>query len=94
MKLKFHVLSFASKAIDIVDITDSAVSGSTEDVIWNLESFDYHSRILSLFLFFLQSLSLRHTPSKNTLVCLRRFSIVQAVEVVRDPEEVQLPTVI
>lgn len=44
MKLKFHVLSFASEAKDIVDITQSEISGSTDDVIWNLRKFDYHSR--------------------------------------------------
>ncbi|XP_070685685.1 complement C2 [Pempheris klunzingeri] len=43
VQLKFHVLSFASEAKDIVDIRNSDISGSTEDVIWNLMEFDYHS---------------------------------------------------
>uniref|UniRef100_A0A674NV04 C3/C5 convertase n=1 Tax=Takifugu rubripes TaxID=31033 RepID=A0A674NV04_TAKRU len=43
VKLKFHVLSFASEAKDIVDITESEISGSTDDVIWNLRNFNYHS---------------------------------------------------
>lgn len=46
VKLKFHVLSFASEAKDIVDIRDSEISGSAENVIWNLMEFDYHSRML------------------------------------------------
>ncbi|KAK5868479.1 hypothetical protein PBY51_009489 [Eleginops maclovinus] len=41
--LKFHVLSFATTVKDIVDITHSDISGNTEDVIWNLEGFDYTS---------------------------------------------------
>lgn len=45
VKLKFHVLSFASEAKDIVDIRDSEISGSAENVIWNLMEFDYHSRM-------------------------------------------------
>ncbi|XP_051252628.1 complement C2 [Dicentrarchus labrax] len=43
VQLRFHVLSFASTAIDIVCITDLEISGSTEDVIWRLSEFDYHS---------------------------------------------------
>ncbi|KAI3354557.1 hypothetical protein L3Q82_019056 [Scortum barcoo] len=43
VQLKFHVLSFASEAIDIVDIIDSEISGSIDDVIWRLEEFNYHS---------------------------------------------------
>ncbi|XP_041796943.1 complement C2 [Chelmon rostratus] len=43
VQLKFHVLSFASEAKDIVDIRESDISGSIEDVIWNLREFDYHS---------------------------------------------------
>ncbi|XP_035536463.1 complement C2 [Morone saxatilis] len=43
VQLRFHVLSFASTAIDIVSITDFEISGSTEDVIWRLMEFDYHS---------------------------------------------------
>nr|AIA08677.1 complement factor B/C2 [Miichthys miiuy] len=41
VQLKFHVLSFASEAIDIVDITESDISGRIDDVIWNLMQFDY-----------------------------------------------------
>ncbi|KAG8002205.1 Complement C2, partial [Nibea albiflora] len=41
VQLKFHVLSFASEAIDIVDITESDISGSIDDVIWNVMQFDY-----------------------------------------------------
>lgn len=44
VELKFHVLSFATEAIDIVDIRDSQISGITENVIWYLMEFDYHSR--------------------------------------------------
>uniref|UniRef100_A0A3Q3X9T3 C3/C5 convertase n=1 Tax=Mola mola TaxID=94237 RepID=A0A3Q3X9T3_MOLML len=43
VELKFHVLSFATEAIDIVDIRDSQISGITENVIWYLMEFDYHS---------------------------------------------------
>ncbi|XP_070827162.1 complement C2 [Chaetodon trifascialis] len=43
VQLKFHVLSFASEAKDIVDIRESDISGSTDDVIWRLMEFDYHS---------------------------------------------------
>ncbi|XP_042342151.1 complement C2 [Plectropomus leopardus] len=43
VQLKFHVLSFASTVIDIVDIRDADISGSIDDVLWNLEQFDYHS---------------------------------------------------
>ncbi|XP_070761470.1 complement C2 [Enoplosus armatus] len=43
VQLKFHVLSFASKSLDIVDITEEDTSGSAEDVIWSLMQFDYHS---------------------------------------------------
>lgn len=44
--MNFHVLSFASESIDIVDITDSAMSGSTDDVIYYLEVFKYQRRAL------------------------------------------------
>lgn len=44
VQLKFHVLSFASKAKVIVDIKQTDISSSTEDVIWNLMEFDYLSR--------------------------------------------------
>lgn len=44
--MNFHVLSFASEAIDIVNITDTDISGNTDDVIWQLIEFDYHSRTL------------------------------------------------
>lgn len=44
--MNFHVLSFASEAIDIVNITDSDISGSSDDVIWSLLDFDYHRRTL------------------------------------------------
>uniref|UniRef100_A0A8D3DDZ7 C3/C5 convertase n=1 Tax=Scophthalmus maximus TaxID=52904 RepID=A0A8D3DDZ7_SCOMX len=43
VQLKFHVLSFASKAKVIVDIKQTDISSSTEDVIWNLMEFDYLS---------------------------------------------------
>ncbi|XP_068454940.1 complement factor B-like, partial [Clinocottus analis] len=43
VQLKFHVLSFASEARDIVDIRDADTSGSVDDVVYNLEQFDYHS---------------------------------------------------
>ncbi|XP_023256313.1 complement factor B-like [Seriola lalandi dorsalis] len=43
VQIKFHVLSFASEAIDIVDIRDTDISSSTEDVIHYLMEFDYHS---------------------------------------------------
>lgn len=43
VQLKYHVLSFASEAVDIVDIRDSEISGSIDNVIWYLEEFDYHS---------------------------------------------------
>ena len=38
------MLSFASKAYDIVDIIQSDISGSIDDVIYNLEEFNYTSR--------------------------------------------------
>lgn len=40
------MLSFASKAKDIVDITETDTSGNIEDVIYNLMNFDYNSRTL------------------------------------------------
>ncbi|XP_045928726.1 complement C2 [Micropterus dolomieu] len=43
VQLKFHVLSFASEAIDIVDIRDSDASGDIDNVIWKLMEFDYSS---------------------------------------------------
>uniref|UniRef100_UPI0037E805C9 complement factor B n=1 Tax=Semicossyphus pulcher TaxID=241346 RepID=UPI0037E805C9 len=43
VQLNFHVLSFASEARDIVDITDAHLSGSIEDVIWKLNKFKYDS---------------------------------------------------
>ncbi|XP_040901827.1 complement C2 [Toxotes jaculatrix] len=43
VQMKFHVLSFASEAKDIVDIRDADISSRIEDVIWNLVDFDYHS---------------------------------------------------
>eukprot|EP00064_Thunnus_orientalis_P000310 superscaffoldBa00000015_g310 len=43
VQMKFHVLSFASEAKAIVDIRHSEISGDAENVIWNLENFDYHS---------------------------------------------------
>ncbi|KAF3693051.1 Complement factor B [Channa argus] len=43
VKLKFHVLSYASKAIDIVNITDTYTSSNIDNIIWSLLNFDYHS---------------------------------------------------
>ncbi|XP_034557857.1 complement C2 [Notolabrus celidotus] len=43
VQMKFHVLSFASEARDIVNITDSDTSSDVENVIWNLMEFNYHS---------------------------------------------------
>ena len=44
VEMKFHLLSFATEAIDIVDIRESQISGMTENVIAYLMEFDYHSR--------------------------------------------------
>lgn len=46
IQMKFHVLSFATEVVDIVDILDSEISGDTESVIWHLMDFDYNSRAL------------------------------------------------
>ncbi|XP_033486304.1 complement C2 [Epinephelus lanceolatus] len=43
VQLKFHVSSFASEAQDIVDIRQSDISGSIDDILYKLEEFDYHS---------------------------------------------------
>ncbi|XP_028275293.1 complement C2 [Parambassis ranga] len=43
VQLRFHVLSFASQSIDIVNITDTDISTSSEDVIWYLMNFDHKS---------------------------------------------------
>ncbi|XP_029026251.1 complement C2 [Betta splendens] len=43
VKLKFHVLSFASKVIDIVNITDEVISTSANNVIGSLLEFDHKS---------------------------------------------------
>ncbi|XP_041664580.1 complement C2 [Cheilinus undulatus] len=43
VQIKFHVLSFASEAKDIVNITDSDISGDIDNVIWNLMNFEYKS---------------------------------------------------
>lgn len=43
VQLRFHVLSFATMVKDIVDITHSDISGNIDDVIWNLEGFNYTS---------------------------------------------------
>ncbi|XP_019963483.2 complement C2 [Paralichthys olivaceus] len=43
VQLNFHVVSFASEAKDIVDITQTDISSSPEDVIWNLQEFNYDS---------------------------------------------------
>lgn len=43
VQIKYHILSFASESIDIVDIRDSALSGSTVDVLYYLSEFDYNS---------------------------------------------------
>ncbi|XP_071351960.1 complement C2 [Trachinotus anak] len=43
VEMKFHVLSFASEIKDIVNITETDISSRTEDVIWSLLDFDYHS---------------------------------------------------
>lgn len=47
--MKFHVVSFASEAKAIVNITDLDISGNTDDVIWSLMNFDYQSTTLILF---------------------------------------------
>lgn len=52
--MKFHVLSFASEVKDIVDITDTEISGDAENVIWKLMDFDYDSRtplVIPLFIY-------------------------------------------
>ncbi|CAN9511092.1 unnamed protein product [Ophioblennius macclurei] len=43
VQMNFHVLSFASKIKDIVNITDVETSGNVEEVLWHLKEFDYHS---------------------------------------------------
>ncbi|XP_023134907.1 complement C2 isoform X2 [Amphiprion ocellaris] len=43
VQMNFHVLSFASEARDIVNISDTEISSSAEDVIWYLTEFDYNS---------------------------------------------------
>ncbi|KAM6933134.1 complement C2 [Xenentodon cancila] len=43
IQLNFHVLSFASEAKVIVDITDTDISGSADEVEYSLMEFDYHS---------------------------------------------------
>ncbi|KAK2846925.1 hypothetical protein Q5P01_009924 [Channa striata] len=43
VQLKFHVLSFATKALDIVDITDTYRSSNIDSIIWSLMEFDYNS---------------------------------------------------
>lgn len=65
VKLKFHVVSFASEAKDIVDITETEISGSADDVIWNLMKFDYHSRIM------LVSPAFTHRTPKKILLVIR-----------------------
>ncbi|XP_029301612.1 LOW QUALITY PROTEIN: complement C2 [Cottoperca gobio] len=80
--LKFHVLSFATKAIDIVNIQDLD-SGSIEDVIWKLEEFDYNShehntgtnlhaalhRVTEMISFFKQNSAKNHfNETQNILV--------------------------
>ncbi|KAF3847885.1 hypothetical protein F7725_020913 [Dissostichus mawsoni] len=44
VQLRFHVLSFATMVKVIVDITNSDISGNIDDVIWNLEGFNYTNR--------------------------------------------------
>uniref|UniRef100_A0A3B5L4N1 C3/C5 convertase n=1 Tax=Xiphophorus couchianus TaxID=32473 RepID=A0A3B5L4N1_9TELE len=43
VQLNFHVLSFASETIDIVNILDTDISGDSDCVIETLMKFDYHS---------------------------------------------------
>ncbi|XP_029964019.1 complement C2 [Salarias fasciatus] len=43
VQMNFHVLSFASKTRDIVNITDTETSGNVDDVLWYLTEFDYRS---------------------------------------------------
>lgn len=43
VQMNFHVVSFASKARDIVNITETETSGNVEDVLWHLMDFNYHS---------------------------------------------------
>lgn len=47
--MKFHVLSFASEAKDIVTITETEISGDPEQVIWKVTDFDHTSRSLLVF---------------------------------------------
>uniref|UniRef100_A0A667XSE7 C3/C5 convertase n=1 Tax=Myripristis murdjan TaxID=586833 RepID=A0A667XSE7_9TELE len=43
VQMKFHVMSFASQAIDIVDINDRYASSNVDYIIWSLKDFDYKS---------------------------------------------------
>ncbi|XP_034023779.1 complement C2 [Thalassophryne amazonica] len=43
VQMKFHVLSFATEAKDIVDITDTFTSSDSDSVMYNLKNFDYRS---------------------------------------------------
>ncbi|KAM4741959.1 complement C2 [Anableps anableps] len=43
VQLNFHVLSFASEVKVIVNIQETDISGDTEEVIWAMMEFDYHS---------------------------------------------------
>uniref|UniRef100_A0A3Q1HLQ1 C3/C5 convertase n=1 Tax=Acanthochromis polyacanthus TaxID=80966 RepID=A0A3Q1HLQ1_9TELE len=43
VQMNFHVLSFASEARDIVNISDTEISSNAEEVIWYLTEFDYNS---------------------------------------------------
>lgn len=52
VKMNFHVLSFASEAIDIVDIREKDISSSADDIIASLMDFNYSSRTLLIVLSF------------------------------------------
>ncbi|KAM7413560.1 hypothetical protein PAMA_020775 [Pampus argenteus] len=85
IQMRFHVLSFASKVKDIVDITDSEISGHAETVIWHLMDFDYHShgsktgtnlyaalhRVMEVMSFFKQNSQKNHFNETQNIIIIQ-----------------------
>ncbi|XP_029372782.1 complement factor B [Echeneis naucrates] len=85
VQMKFHILSFASEAKDIVNITDTDISTNTEEVIWHLMDFDYNShgrktgtnlfsainRVNSLISFFKQNSERYHFRDTQNVIIIQ-----------------------
>uniref|UniRef100_A0A3Q3MAI4 C3/C5 convertase n=1 Tax=Mastacembelus armatus TaxID=205130 RepID=A0A3Q3MAI4_9TELE len=84
VQMKFHVLSFATNAIDIINITEMDISSSIDEVIYSLLEFNYNShgrktgtnlhaalhRVYQLMSFFKQNSATNHFNETQNIIII------------------------